>query len=63
MLREEIKKYIKYSSILREKIKNEKDEKKRQTLIKELCDIYSKLEFLRGYLYARNKKERSDRKI
>lgn len=63
MVREEIKKYIAYSSEIREKIKDTESDIVKKELYKELAEVYTKLEFLRGYLYARNKKERSDRKI
>lgn len=48
MIRDEIKKYVKYCSILRKEIKNTDSEKVKKVLIKELTDVYSKLEFLRG---------------
>ena len=48
MIREEIKKYVKYCSILREKIKNTKNKEAKELLINELSNTYDKLEFLRG---------------
>ena len=48
MIRDEIKKNIKYCSILRKKIKNTNSKKAKEVLIKELTDVYSKLEFFRG---------------
>ena len=63
MVREEIRKYIAYSSEIREKIKNTESDIVKKELYKELAEVYTKLEFLRGYLYARNKKERSDKII
>lgn len=60
MLRKEIEKYVKKTSDLREKIKNEQNEEKRQELIKELEKVYSKLEFYRKFLYAKNLRERSN---
>lgn len=60
MLRKEIEKYVKKASELREKIKNEQDFDKRQELINELEKVYSKLEFYRNFLYAKNIKERSN---
>ena len=63
MLREEIKKYVVYSSVLRQKIKETTEESKKQKLIKELADVYSKLEFLRGLCNAVNLSEKGSRKI
>lgn len=60
MLRKEIEKYVKKTSDLREKIKNEQNEEKKQELIRELEKVYSKLEFYRKFLYAKNLKERSN---
>ena len=60
MLRKEIEKYVKKASDLREKIKNEQNEEKKQELINELEKVYSKLEFYRKFLYAKNLKERSN---
>lgn len=60
MLRKEIGKYVLEASKLREEIKNEKDFDKKQELIKELEKVYSKLEFYRKFLYAKNLKERSN---
>ena len=60
MLRKEIEKYVLEASKLREEIKNEQDFDKRQELIKELEKVYSKLEFYRKFLYAKNLKERSN---
>lgn len=48
MIREEIKKYIAYTGVLRKKIKNTDNEKVKEALIKELTNVYSKLEFFRG---------------
>lgn len=56
MLREELKKNIIYSQILREKIKNTKSKKAKKVLIDELCGVYNKLEFLRGLQTAMIKK-------
>lgn len=56
MLREDIKKYITYSQILREKIKKTKSKKAKNVLIQELCAVYNKLEFLRGLQTAMIKK-------
>lgn len=56
MLREELKKNIVYSQILREKIKNTESEKAKKVLINELCKVYNKLEFLRGLQTAMIKK-------
>lgn len=60
MLRKEIEKYVLEASELREKIKNEQDFDKRQELINELEKVYSKLEFYRKFLYAKNLRERSN---
>lgn len=48
MVREEIKKYVKYSSFLRKKIKETESEKVKKILIEELTNVYNKLEFLRN---------------
>lgn len=48
MIRDEIKKYIAYSSILRQRIKETKSERTKKALIKELVDVYDKLEFWRN---------------
>ena len=48
MLRKKIIKYVKYSSNLRKQIKDTKNKEEKEYLINELCDVYSRLEFLRG---------------
>lgn len=61
MVREEIKKNIAYASIIRQKISDTESERVKKELYKELAEIYTKLEFLRGFLYAKNKKEKGDK--
>lgn len=57
----EIKNLIEKSRGLREQIKEELDENKRQELIKELAKLYSKLEFLRGLYSAKYNAEKLEK--
>lgn len=62
MIREEIKKYVKYSQIIRQKIQKTENIEMKKILYKELANTYCKIDFYRRLLYAMYKQTYGSKK-